>query len=112
MDRSANTDQGQCRSLGTSRLNGGLVEQKASLDAVDSIGGLVVGSSLAVDSSLAATVVGVAVGSKLVAEAGSRLVVEIAVVEAAVVAEAGSTVFEWEQQDEEEMRLSLLLEMT
>ena len=92
------------------------------MDAVDSIGGLVVGSSLAVDSSLAATVVGVAVGSKLVAEAGSRLVVEVAVVEvavvevavveAAVVAEAGSTVFEWEQQDEEEMRLSLLLEMT
>ena len=82
------------------------------MDAVDSIGGLVVGSSLAVDSSLAGTVVGVAVGSKLVAEAGSRLVVEVAVVEAAVVAEAGSTVFEWEQQDEEEMRLSLLLEMT
>ncbi|MFL2969433.1 MAG: hypothetical protein ACJZ63_00975, partial [Candidatus Poseidoniaceae archaeon] len=82
-------DQDQCHSLGTSHQSGWLVGQKASLDAVDSIDGLVVGSNLAVavDSSLVAPVAVVAaVGSKLVAAAlGSNLVVGVAVAEAAVV---------------------------
>lgn len=113
-------DQDQCHSLGTSHQSGWLVGQKASLDAVDSIDGLVVGSNLAVavDSSLVAPVVA-AVGSKLVAAAlGSNLVVGVAVAEAAVVevavaeAEAGSTVFVWELRDEEAMMFSRLLEKT
>ena len=115
-------DQDQCHSLGTSHQSGWLVGQKASLDAVDSIDGLVVGSNLAVavDSSLVAPVAVVAaVGSKLVAAAlGSNLVVGVAVAEAAVVevavaeAEAGSTVFVWELRDEEAMMFSRLLEKT
>lgn len=120
-------DQDQCHSLGTSHQSGWLVGQKASLDAVDSIDGLVVGSNLAVavDSSLVAPVAVVAaVGSKLVPAAlGSNLVVGVAVAEAAVVevavaevavaeAEAGSTVFVWEPRDEEAMMFSRLLEKT
>ena len=118
-------DQDQCHSLGTSHQSGWLVGQKASLDAVDSIDGLVVGSNLAVavDSSLVAPVAVVAVvaavGSKLVAAAlGSNLVVGVAVAEAAVVevavaeAEADSTVFVWEPRDEEAMMFSRLLEKT
>ena len=117
-------DQDQCHSLGTSHQSGWLVGQKASLDAVDSIDGLVVGSNLAVavDSSLVAPVAVVAaVGSKLVAAAlGSNLVVGVAVAEAAVVevavaeaeAEAGSTVFVWEPRDEEAMMFSRLPEKT
>ena len=113
-------DQDQCHSLGTSHQSGWLVGQKASLDAVDSIDGLVVGSNLAVavDSSLVAPVAVVAaVGSKLVAAAlGSNLAVavaEAAVVEVAVAeAEADSTVFVWEPRDEEAMMFSRLLEKT
>ena len=108
-------DQDQCHSLGTSHQSGWLVELKASLDAVDSIDGLVVGSNLAVavDSSLVAPVAAVAVDSKLVAAAlGSNLVVEVAVAGVAVVAEAGSAVFEWEPQGEEAMMFSRLLEKT
>jgi hypothetical protein len=108
-------DQDQCHSLGTSHQSGWLVELKASLDAVDSIGGLVVGSNLAVavDSSLVAPVAAVAVDSKLVAAAlGSNLVAEVAVAGVAVVAEAGSAVFEWEPQGEEAMMFSRLLEKT
>ena len=110
-------DQDQCHSLGTSHQSGWLVGQKASLDAVDSIDGLVVGSNLAVavDSSLVAPVAVVAaVGSKLVAAAlGSNLVVGVAVAEVAVAeAEAGSTVFVWELRDEEAMMFSRLLEKT
>ena len=111
-------DQDQCHSLGTSHQSGLLVELKASLDAVDSIDGLVVGSNLAVavDSSLVALVA--AVDSSLVAPVAvvaavdSRLVVEVAVAEVAVVAEAGSAVFEWEPQGEEAMMFSRLLEKT
>ena len=111
-------DQDQCHSLGTSHQSGLLVELKASLDAVDSIDGLVVGSNLAVavDSSLVAPVA--AVDSSLVAPVAvvaavdSRLVVEVAVAEVAVVAEAGSAVFEWEPQGEEAMMFSRLLEKT
>ena len=100
-------DQDQCHSLGTSHQSGLLVELKASLDAVDSIDGLVVGSNLAVavDSSLVAPVA-------VVAAVDSRLVVEVAVAEVAVVAEAGSAVFEWEPQGEEAMMFSRLLEKT
>lgn len=108
-------DQDQCHSLGTSHQSGWLVELKASLDAVDSIDGLVVGSNLAVaaDSSLVAPVAAVAVDSKLVAAAlGSNLVAEVAVAGVAVVAEAGSAVFEWEPQGEEAMMFSRLLEKT
>lgn len=108
-------DQDQCHSLGTSHQSGWLVELKASLDAVDSIDGLVVGSNLAVavDSSLVAPVAAVAVDSKLVAAAlGSNLVAEVAVAGVAVVAEAGSGVFEWEPQGEEAMMFSRLLEKT
>lgn len=111
-------DQDQCHSLGTSHQSGWLVELKASLDAVDSIDGLVVGSNLAVavDSSLVGPVA--AVDSKLVAAAlGSNLVAEVAVAGVAVagvavVAEAGSAVFEWEPQGEEAMMFSRLLEKT
>jgi hypothetical protein len=108
-------DQDQCHSLGTSHQSGWLVELKASLDAVDSIDGLVVGSNLAVavDSSLVAPVAAVAVDSKLVAAAlGSNLVAEVAVAGVAVVAEAGSAAFEWEPQGEEAMMFSRLLEKT
>jgi len=108
-------DQDQCHSLGTSHQSGWLVELKASLDAVDSIDGLVVGSNLAVavDSSLVAPVAAVAVDSKLVAAAlGSNLVAEVAVAGVAVVAEAGTAVFEWEPQGEEAMMFSRLLEKT
>ena len=110
-------DQDQCHSLGTSHQSGWLVGQKASLDAVDSIDGLVVGSNLAVavDSSLVAPVAVVAaVGSKLVPAAlGSNLVVGVAVAEVAVAeAEAGSTVFVWEPRDEEAMMFCRLLEKT
>ena len=97
-------DQDQCHSLGTSHQSGLLVELKASLDAVDSIDGLVVGSNLAVavDSSLVAPLAAV----------DSKLVAEVAVAEVAVVAEAGSAVFEWEPQGEEAMMFSRLLEKT
>ena len=108
-------DQDQCHSLGTSHQSGWLVELKASLDAVDSIDGLVVGSNLAVavDSSLVGPVAAVAVDSKLVAAAlGSNLVAEVAVAGVAVAAEAGSAAFEWEPQGEEAMMFSRLLEKT